>query len=64
MGFGWTAAHLLEDGLPVPKAQASQFRIGRLEELEGIWPHFFVEGGDAEKGGEVEVKLAEVEVQA
>ncbi|KAI0020575.1 pyrimidine 5'-nucleotidase [Xylariomycetidae sp. FL0641] len=39
--IGWTAAHLVEEGLPVPAEQASQYQIRHLEELRDIWPQFF-----------------------
>ena len=38
---GWTAAHLVEEGLPVPKTQASQYQIRDLRELRDIYPQFF-----------------------
>ena len=38
---GWTAAHLVEPGLPVPATKASQYQIQSLEELRVIWPQFF-----------------------
>ncbi|GJC87582.1 uncharacterized protein ColLi_10420 [Colletotrichum liriopes] len=39
--LGWTAAHLVEEGLPVPKAKASQFQIRHLRELRDVYPEFF-----------------------
>ena len=39
--IGWTAAHLVEEGLPVPKTQASQHQISHLRELRGVYPQFF-----------------------
>ncbi|ORY63139.1 pyrimidine 5'-nucleotidase [Pseudomassariella vexata] len=39
--IGWTAAHLVEEGLNVPKTQASQYQIRHLEELRNIFPQFF-----------------------
>ncbi|GJN66910.1 hypothetical protein PCL_12750 [Purpureocillium lilacinum] len=39
--FGWTAAHLVEDGLPVPRTPASQYQIRDLQELRDIYPQFF-----------------------
>ncbi|RYO74008.1 hypothetical protein DL764_011015 [Monosporascus ibericus] len=39
--IGWTAAHLVEEGLPEPKIKASQYQIRHLEELRTIYPQFF-----------------------
>ncbi|KAL2108809.1 hypothetical protein VUR80DRAFT_3349 [Thermomyces stellatus] len=39
--FGWTVAHLVEEGLPTPKRQASQYQIKSLQELRKIFPQFF-----------------------
>ncbi|MBE3047734.1 HAD hydrolase-like protein [Candidatus Bathyarchaeota archaeon] len=39
--FGWTVAHLVEEGLPVPKKQASQYQIQSLQELRNTFPQFF-----------------------
>ncbi|KXJ86142.1 Haloacid dehalogenase-like hydrolase-domain-containing protein [Microdochium bolleyi] len=39
--YGWTAAHLVEEGLPKPSAKASQFQITHLEELRECYPQFF-----------------------
>jgi len=39
--FGWTAAHLVEEGLPEPPTKASQYQIKSLEELRKIYPQFF-----------------------
>ncbi|KAH8681450.1 Haloacid dehalogenase-like hydrolase-domain-containing protein [Xylariales sp. PMI_506] len=39
--LGWTAAHLVEDGLPLPRTQASQYQIRHLEELRTVYPQFF-----------------------
>ncbi|KAI0884180.1 pyrimidine 5'-nucleotidase [Annulohypoxylon maeteangense] len=39
--FGWTAVHLVEEGLPTPPSQASQHQIQSLEELRTLFPHFF-----------------------
>ncbi|RYP80187.1 hypothetical protein DL770_006318 [Monosporascus sp. CRB-9-2] len=39
--IGWTAAHLVEEGLPEPKVKASQYQIRHLEELRTIYPQFF-----------------------
>ncbi|KAI0132327.1 HAD-like domain-containing protein [Xylariales sp. AK1849] len=38
---GWTAAHLVEEGLKVPRTQASQYQIRHLEELRTVYSHFF-----------------------
>ncbi|MCJ1378938.1 hypothetical protein MMC17_002037 [Xylographa soralifera] len=38
---GWTAAHLVEPGLPDPATKASKYQIQSLEELRVIWPQFF-----------------------
>ncbi|KAK7753677.1 putative suppressor of disruption of TFIIS [Diatrype stigma] len=39
--LGWTAAHLVEEGLPEPKTKASQYQIRHLEELRVTYPQFF-----------------------
>ncbi|EMR66415.1 putative pyrimidine 5 -nucleotidase protein [Eutypa lata UCREL1] len=39
--LGWTAAHLVEEGLPEPKTKASQYQIRHLEELRTVYPQFF-----------------------
>lgn len=39
--IGWTAAHLVEEGLQVPRTPASQHQIRHLQELRGIFPQFF-----------------------
>ncbi|KAI1876803.1 uncharacterized protein JN550_000875 [Neoarthrinium moseri] len=39
--LGWTAAHLVEEGLKVPKTPASQHQIRHLEEMRNIFPQFF-----------------------
>lgn len=39
--LGWTAAHLVEEGLPVPKEQASQHQIKSILELRDTYPQFF-----------------------
>ncbi|KAI1458978.1 Haloacid dehalogenase-like hydrolase-domain-containing protein [Annulohypoxylon moriforme] len=41
--FGWTAIHLVEEGLPVPPSQASKHQIQSLEELRKLFPYFFRE---------------------
>ncbi|PNY26063.1 Uncharacterized protein TCAP_03999 [Tolypocladium capitatum] len=38
---GWTAAHLVEEDLPVPRTPASQHQIRHLRELRDIYPQFF-----------------------
>ncbi|MCJ1389696.1 hypothetical protein MMC18_002553 [Xylographa bjoerkii] len=38
---GWTAAHLVEPGLPDPATKGSKYQIQSLEELRQIWPQFF-----------------------
>ncbi|PSS02147.1 pyrimidine 5'-nucleotidase [Coniella lustricola] len=39
--LGWTTAHLVEDGAPVPAKQASRHQIKHLEDLRTVFPHFF-----------------------
>ncbi|CRJ93792.1 hypothetical protein BN1708_009418 [Verticillium longisporum] len=39
--YGWTAAHLVEEGLPVPRTPASQYQIRHLQELRNVYPQFF-----------------------
>ncbi|KAI1205689.1 pyrimidine 5-nucleotidase [Annulohypoxylon truncatum] len=39
--LGWTSAHLVEEGLPVPATQASKYQIRHLEELREVFPQFF-----------------------
>ncbi|KAI8689862.1 hypothetical protein NCS56_00250100 [Fusarium sp. Ph1] len=39
--FGWTAAHLVEEGVQVPELRASQYQIRHLRELRDIYPQFF-----------------------
>ncbi|KAI0597930.1 pyrimidine 5'-nucleotidase [Biscogniauxia sp. FL1348] len=39
--LGWTTAHLVEEGLPVPRTQASKYQIRHLEELRDVFPQFF-----------------------
>ncbi|SPO05958.1 probable pyrimidine 5`-nucleotidase [Cephalotrichum gorgonifer] len=39
--FGWTVAHLVEEGLPVPKKQASQYQIRNILEIRDTFPQFF-----------------------
>ncbi len=39
--YGWTAAHLVEEGIKEPSTKASQFQIKHLRELRDIYPQFF-----------------------
>ncbi|CAJ2513795.1 Uu.00g019140.m01.CDS01 [Anthostomella pinea] len=39
--LGWNTVHLVEEGLPVPPTQASQYQIQHLEELRKVFPQFF-----------------------
>jgi len=39
--LGWAAAHLVEAGVPAPKAMASKYQISRLEELPSVFPQLF-----------------------
>ncbi|KAG7126871.1 hypothetical protein HYQ44_000591 [Verticillium longisporum] len=39
--YGWTAAHLVEERLSVPRTPASQYQIRHLQELRNIYPQFF-----------------------
>jgi len=39
--LGWNVAHLVEEGLQVPRTPASQFQIRHLSELRSIFPHLF-----------------------
>ncbi|KAK5998458.1 hypothetical protein PT974_00837 [Cladobotryum mycophilum] len=39
--FGWTAAHLVEEGVQIPKTAASQHQIRHLRELRQVYPQFF-----------------------
>lgn len=39
--LGWTVAHLVEEGLPVPEKQASQYQIKSILELRDTFPQFF-----------------------
>ena len=39
--LGWTAAHLVEEGVAQPDTPASQFQIQTLEELRAIYPQLF-----------------------
>ncbi|KAF2817280.1 pyrimidine 5-nucleotidase [Mytilinidion resinicola] len=40
--LGWTAIHLLDEADPEPAHPASQHTIRDLEELRGLFPHFFI----------------------
>ncbi|KAK3688115.1 Haloacid dehalogenase-like hydrolase-domain-containing protein [Podospora appendiculata] len=39
--LGWTTAHLVEEGVHVPRTPASKYQIRHLEELRSIFPQFF-----------------------
>ncbi|KAK8051366.1 pyrimidine 5'-nucleotidase [Apiospora rasikravindrae] len=39
--IGWTAAHLVEEGVKAPRTPASRFQIRHLEELRSCYPQFF-----------------------
>ncbi|OTB01257.1 hypothetical protein M426DRAFT_75322 [Hypoxylon sp. CI-4A] len=39
--LGWSTAHLVEDGVPCPKEQASKYQIKHLDELRNVFPEFF-----------------------
>ncbi|OTB00084.1 hypothetical protein M426DRAFT_324589 [Hypoxylon sp. CI-4A] len=39
--LGWKAAHIVEEGLPVPEVQASEYQIRHLEELRATFPQLF-----------------------
>ncbi|KAL6795169.1 pyrimidine 5-nucleotidase [Trichoderma sp. SZMC 28012] len=39
--LGWTAAHLVEEDVPQPEVQASQYQIRHLRELRQVYPQFF-----------------------
>ncbi|KAK8105924.1 uncharacterized protein PG998_003605 [Apiospora kogelbergensis] len=43
--IGWTAAHLVEDGVKAPRTPASQYQIRHLEELRACYPQFFKSTG-------------------
>ncbi|KAJ5513605.1 hypothetical protein N7463_003157 [Penicillium fimorum] len=38
---GWTTAHLVEPGIPMPRKPASKYTISSLQELQVIFPHVF-----------------------
>lgn len=46
---GWTTAHLVEPGDTEPEIQASKYQIRDLEELRGIFPHFFSQSSAANR---------------
>ncbi|CAK7565718.1 MAG: Putative suppressor of disruption of TFIIS [Sporothrix epigloea] len=48
MELGWTAAHLVEEGVSPPKSPASQFQIATLEDLRTVYPQFFKSGSTTE----------------
>jgi pyrimidine and pyridine-specific 5'-nucleotidase len=39
--LGWTAAHLVEEGEPLPATKACKYQIRHLEELRTLFPQFF-----------------------
>ncbi|TDZ25076.1 Uncharacterized protein Cob_v001677 [Colletotrichum orbiculare MAFF 240422] len=39
--LGWTAAHLVEEDLPLPETKASTYQIRHLRELRRVYPQFF-----------------------
>ncbi len=41
MELGWTAVHLVEEGVPQPRTQASQHQVQSLQELRTIFPDLF-----------------------
>ncbi|KAI8262191.1 hypothetical protein K4K53_012368 [Colletotrichum sp. SAR 10_77] len=43
--LGWTAAHLVEEDLPVPETKASTHQIRHLRELRDAYPQFFKSNG-------------------
>lgn len=44
--FGWTVAHLVEEGITPPPTQAAKFQISHLEELRTSFPQFFKSTSD------------------
>ncbi|CAK7221129.1 Putative suppressor of disruption of TFIIS [Sporothrix curviconia] len=42
--LGWTAAHLVEEGVSPPRTPASQFQIRTLDELRTVYPQLFKSG--------------------
>ncbi|PGH18325.1 pyrimidine 5'-nucleotidase [Polytolypa hystricis UAMH7299] len=41
---GWTTVHFLEKHIPPPEIPASKYLVGRLEELQALFPQFFKSG--------------------
>ncbi|KAE8444511.1 hypothetical protein EG329_000495 [Mollisiaceae sp. DMI_Dod_QoI] len=39
--LGWTAAHLVEEGEPLPAEKPCKYQIRHLEELRSLFPKFF-----------------------
>ncbi|KAH0434281.1 pyrimidine 5'-nucleotidase [Colletotrichum camelliae] len=39
--YGWNVAQLVEEGLPVPRTQASKHQVRHLRELREVFPQFF-----------------------
>ncbi|OAA56667.1 pyrimidine nucleotidase [Niveomyces insectorum RCEF 264] len=39
--LGWTAVHLVEDGVTPPPTPASQYQIRHLDDLRQVFPQFF-----------------------
>ncbi|KAL5594672.1 hypothetical protein BROUX41_001588 [Berkeleyomyces rouxiae] len=39
--IGWTAAHLVEEGINGPASPVSQFQISHLDQLRDVYPQFF-----------------------
>lgn len=39
--LGWNTAHLVEEELPVPEKQASQYQIRNILEIRNTFPQFF-----------------------
>ncbi|KAF7872349.1 hypothetical protein EAF04_003272 [Stromatinia cepivora] len=40
--LGWTAAHLVEEGVKSPPKPVANFQISTLEELRTVYPQFFI----------------------
>jgi len=47
--YGWTAAHLVEEGMKVPGTPASQHQIRHLRELRDVFPQFFKSKNETSK---------------
>ncbi|KAH7328160.1 Haloacid dehalogenase-like hydrolase-domain-containing protein [Stachybotrys elegans] len=47
--LGWTVAHLVEEGVPIPATQASQYQIRHLRELRTVYSQFFKPSDSAGK---------------